>query len=86
MALTGRDMRVLDVERSWWQAPGTKAQTIRDRLGLSPSRYYELLAVLADSADARAYDPLVVHRLRRTRALRRRSRFGSRAVDRRSSR
>lgn len=75
MALSERDRAILDLERSWWQEEGTKEAAIRQRLDLSPTRYYELLAALGDSAEALAYDPLVVLRLRRDRERRRRARF-----------
>ncbi len=75
MRLSERDRRILDFERSWWQRAGTKQDAIRAELGLSATRYYALLGDLADSADAQAYDPLVVLRLRRLRAQRRRTRF-----------
>jgi hypothetical protein len=80
MALSERDKRVLDLERAWWQSSGTKEAAIRERLGISPTRYYALLAELAASPDARAYDPLVVHRVRRSRAQRRRARYEGRSA------
>jgi len=55
--------------------PGTKEAAIRSRLDLSPTRYYELLRALSGSSDAAAYDPLVVHRLRRSQSQRRRARL-----------
>lgn len=75
MALTERQRAVLDLERSWWQQPGSKESAIRSRLGLSPTRYYQLLAALADSAEALALDPLTVRRVRRARDRRRQARF-----------
>lgn len=80
MALSNRDRAILDFERSWWVESGaatsrTKEAAIRSQLALSPTRYYELLRVLSDSADAVAYDPLVVHRLRRSQSRRRRARL-----------
>jgi hypothetical protein len=75
MGLSERDRRILDFERSWWQRPGTKQEAIRDELGLSPTRYYAVLGDLTDSPDAQAYDPLVIRRVRRLRAQRRRVRF-----------
>ena len=54
---------------------GPKAAAIQARMGLSPARYYRLLAALIGSADAAAYDPLVVRRLRKMRANRRRARI-----------
>ena len=71
MALSARERAVLDFEGSWWLAGGSKAGAIEERLGMSASRYYALLALLVDSPDAMAHDPLVVRRLRRTRDQRR---------------
>ncbi|MBW8825539.1 MAG: DUF3263 domain-containing protein [Acidobacteria bacterium] len=82
MGLSERDRRILDFERSWWQRDGTKQAAIRAELGLSATRYYALLGDLTDSGDAHAYDPLVVLRLRRVRAQRRRARFEGRSAGR----
>jgi hypothetical protein len=79
MALSDRDRRILDFERSWWTLEGPKEQAIRDRLDLSATRYYQLLGELLDSTEAEAYDPLVVRRLRRLRDRRRRARFEGRS-------
>lgn len=76
MALSERDRAILDLEGSWWTDGGSKEAAIRSRLNLSPTRYYEVLGELVGSAEAREYDPLVVLRVRRTRALRRRARIG----------
>ncbi len=78
MPLTSRDRASLDFERAWWSFPGSKEQAIRERLELSPTRYYRLLSTLLESDEAMAYDPLVVRRLRRLRELRRRARFEGR--------
>lgn len=80
MALSDRERAILDYERSWWQEPGPKETAIRQRLGLSPTRYYRLLADLLLSDEALAYDPLVVRRLRRDRRRRRRERFEGRSA------
>ena len=89
MPLTDRDRAILDFERTWWSepgpsgAPGPKGAAIKARLGLSPGRYYQLLADLIGSADAAAYDPLVVRRLRKARSNRRRARIeGGQAAQR----
>jgi hypothetical protein len=81
MALSERDRAVLDFERSWWTHGGPKEVAIRERLALSPTRYYQVLNRLLESADAIAYDPLVVYRLRRRRDRRRRARYGGRSAD-----
>jgi hypothetical protein len=80
VALSDRDRAILDLEREWWTLPGRKETAIRERLGLSPARYYELLGHLIDREDAASYEPLVVRRLRRGREQRRRARFEGRPV------
>jgi len=77
MALTDRERNVLDIERDWWLSSPSKRRAIADRLGVSPGAYYGMLRRLADSPEAFAYDPLVVHRLRRRRVRQRRDRFES---------
>ena len=73
-SLTDRDLRILEFERQWWRQAGSKEQAIRDRFELSATRYYQLLNALIDNPDAMAHDPVLVKRLRRLRASRRRSR------------
>lgn len=63
--LTSTDRQIIDFERCWWLLPGPKDRTIADVLGLAPDAYYARLRRLLDSADADAYDPLTVRRLRR---------------------
>lgn len=74
MELTDRDRAILDFERTWWQHPGPKETLIQERFELSADRYYEILGQLLESAEAQAYDPLGVRRLRRMRDRRRRAR------------
>ncbi|MDE0803379.1 MAG: DUF3263 domain-containing protein [Acidimicrobiales bacterium] len=74
MPLSDDDREILDFERSWWLEPGAKSVAIRRDLGLSASTYYRRLGVLIDDRDALAADPLLVRRLRRDRAERRRTR------------
>ncbi len=78
MALSDRDRAILDFERSWWRQPGSKTAAIRQHLQLSPARYYELLGMLVTSPEADSYDPLLVRRLQRVRARRRRARLEGR--------
>jgi hypothetical protein len=73
--LDERSSAILDFERSWWARPGTKARAIRARFGFSAARYYQLLNRLIDSPEAASHDPMLVKRLRRRRAVRRRVRF-----------
>ncbi len=86
MALSDRDRAILDFERAWWTGPGTKEAAIKARFDLSPTRYYELLRGLLGSPDAVAYDPLVVHRLRRDQSRRRRARLEGRPASQRPGR
>lgn len=81
MALSARDVAIIDFERTWWLETGPKEQAIRIRLGLSATRYYQLLNDLIDRPEAHEYDPLVVHRLRRVRERRRRARFEGRSAS-----
>lgn len=82
MAISDHDRAILDFERSWWALPGPKEHDIRERLGISATRYYRALAALLDSPEAAAYDPLVVRRLRLRRDRRRRERYEGRAAGR----
>jgi len=76
--LSEREAQILDFEKSWWQAPSSKEQEIRDRFDVSASRYYQILNQLIDRPEALAHDPLLVKRLRRLREQRQRSRSASR--------
>jgi hypothetical protein len=68
--LTPRELAMLAFERQWWRAAGAKETAIRNRFGLSPTRYYQVLNALVDRSEALAADPLLVRRLRRVRAAR----------------
>ncbi|MER7000221.1 DUF3263 domain-containing protein [Streptomyces sp. NPDC000410] len=65
--LSEQDRAVLAVERAAWAGPGAKERAIRERLGMSPTRYYQLLNALLDDPRALAHDPVTVNRLRRVR-------------------
>lgn len=69
--LTDRDRAVLALERRSWPGPGAKERAVREELGMSPARYYQLLNALQDDPRALAYDPVTVNRLRRLRDTRR---------------
>ena len=70
---------VLDLER---RRPtvgrGTWAREARERLGLTPTRYHQLLHRAIELPQAFAYDPALVARLRRVREAHRRARSLSR--------
>lgn len=69
--LSDRDRAVLAVERQSWAGPGAKDRAIREQLGISPTRYYQLLNALLDDRRALEADPVTVNRLRRVREARR---------------
>jgi hypothetical protein len=73
--LTDRDRAILQFEGgSWWRFEGAKQQAVRDRFGLSPVRYYQLLNALIDTQAALEHDPVLVHRLQDLRDARTRQR------------
>jgi hypothetical protein len=74
MELSRREHEMLTFERQWWRRPGAKETAIRDRFGVTPTRYYQALNALVDRPDALAADPVLVRRLRRVRASRQRTR------------
>jgi hypothetical protein len=84
VALTELERAVLDFERSWWTEDGVKDVLLAERLGLDPSRYYQLLNELLDRDDALGHDPLTVRRLRRLRERKRRARLEGRVSAARS--
>lgn len=65
---------VLAFERRWWEHAGAKEEAIRREFGVGPTAYYQLLTRLLDDPAAMAYDPMLVKRLQRQRASRRRQR------------
>ncbi|MGN9775997.1 DUF3263 domain-containing protein [Micromonospora sp. H33] len=72
--LTERERGILDFEQQWWRHAGAKEQAIRDRFGLSATRYYQLLNALLDNPAALAAEPVLIGRLRRLRSSRARNR------------
>jgi hypothetical protein len=76
--LDDRARQILDFERSWWKEGGSKERRIRELLGLSPTRYSQLLMRAIDLPEALLYDPMLVRRLRRLRESRRRTRVARR--------
>ncbi|MBT2900963.1 DUF3263 domain-containing protein [Streptomyces sp. McG3] len=69
--LSVRDRALLALERRSWAGPGAKERAIREELGLSPVRYYQLLNALIDDERALREDPVTVNRLRRVRDAKR---------------
>ena len=69
--LSERDRAVLALERRGSARPGVKERVIREELGMSPTRYYQLLNALLDDERALRHDPVTVNRLRARREGRR---------------
>jgi hypothetical protein len=69
-SLSERDQKILDFEQSWWKYAGAKEAEVRERFGVTLTRYYQVLNSLIDDPAAAAYAPLVVGRLRRLRTAR----------------
>ncbi|MFD7321917.1 DUF3263 domain-containing protein [Streptomyces sp. NPDC059875] len=68
LGLGERERAVLALERRSWPGPGAKERAVREQLGLSATRYYQLLNALLDDPRALEHDPVTVNRLRRVRA------------------
>ncbi|MDQ1286442.1 MAG: hypothetical protein QG622_7 [Actinomycetota bacterium] len=78
VGLTTRELEILAFERHWWKYAGAKEQSLRDRFGVSPTRYYQVLNALIDRPEALAHDPMLVKRLLRMRQSRQHSRSARR--------
>ena len=76
--LSDRDREILAFERDWWRSATAKDRAARERFGLSAPDYYRTLSRLIDLDEAHEHDPLLVRRLRRLRATRRRERASRR--------
>lgn len=68
--LSDTDLLMLALERRFYAHAGGKEQAVADELGLTATRYYQLLNRLLDKPEALAADPVTVNRLRRLRASR----------------
>ncbi len=84
MELTEQETAILDFECGWWLQGGSKQAAIREQLGMSAAKYYQLLGLVIEDPAALDYDPLLVRRLRRTRLERRRVRVGGRPMEERT--
>ncbi|WP_424212495.1 DUF3263 domain-containing protein [Streptomyces sp. BI20] len=69
--LSPREVAVLAHEQRPWPSVGVKEREIRAALGLTPTRYYQLLNHLVDDPRALEHAPTLVNRLRRLREARR---------------
>ncbi|MFT3796993.1 DUF3263 domain-containing protein [Microbacterium sp.] len=80
MPLNDRDRALLDFESRHPRHDAVKEEAVRTELAMTPARYYQLLGRVIDTADAAAYDALLVHRLRRLRDARERERAARAAI------
>lgn len=58
---------LLDFEEQWPRWSSRKDEAIRDRFGLPPARYFQLLLRELDTVEALEARPMLVRRLRRRR-------------------
>lgn len=79
--LTEGEQIVLAIEGTWWLYRGVKEQVVREALGVSETRYYQVLAALIDRPEALAHDPLTVKRLLRQRERRAEARRARRLIE-----
>lgn len=68
--LDERSRAILAFETEWPKHTADKEEAVRERLGLEPARYYQLLGRLVDDPLAQAHAPMLVGRLRRLREAR----------------
>ncbi len=61
---------ILAFESEWPSHTSDKEEAIRERLGLEPARFYQLLGRLVDDPAARAHSPMLIGRLERLREAR----------------
>jgi hypothetical protein len=72
--LSEREIQILDFERSWWKHAGVKEQAIKENFDMSATRYYQMLNETLEKPAALDYDPILVKRLMRLRAYRKKQR------------
>lgn len=75
-ALSELERYVLDREAELYRFQGAKAERVLAEVGLSPTRYAQILNRLIDDPASLEVDPVTVNRLRRLREARLASRRG----------
>lgn len=65
--MTDVEKRMLELAGARWNYAGSLEQTVRDELGISLTRFWQLVGRMLDREDVMAYDPVTVNRLRRIR-------------------
>lgn len=69
--LTDTEQAVLALAARRWKCPGAKEEAMLTELGMTPTRYYQVLESLIDRPEAREAEPQLVRRLQRLRDQRR---------------
>jgi hypothetical protein len=75
VALTERQIAMLELERTSWQIDEEKRVLIRERFACTEQAYYVELNELLELPEALDHDPLLVRRMRRLRNRRIRARL-----------
>ncbi|MEU8481509.1 DUF3263 domain-containing protein [Streptomyces hygroscopicus] len=65
--LSERDRAIINLAARGFRSPGARDRAIREQLGLTPTRYFQLLNGLLNDVRALAHDPVTINRLRRIR-------------------
>lgn len=63
--MTELEHQIMRFEDKWWRLAGSKESAIPVELGMSPTRYYQLLHDLLQREDVLAEYPVLTNRLRR---------------------
>jgi hypothetical protein len=69
--LTPTHRTILTIESQRWKYAGAKMAAVNEHLGITYTRYCQILNALLDDPHTEAAEPLLVHRLRRLRDMRR---------------
>lgn len=75
--MTPEDQAILDWEKKFYRHASSKESDITGRFEMSAVRYYMQLNRILDDPEALAAEPVLVHRLRRIRDSRAKSRRAS---------
>ena len=62
--LTALEQAILDFETRRWRSAGPKESAIREDLGITATRYYQVLNGLLEDERAIAYNPVLLRALR----------------------
>jgi hypothetical protein len=72
--LTVRQKMALDIAGRRYRYEAVREQHVRERLGCTPTRFWQIVDALLDDPEALAYAPTTVRRLARLREQRRAAR------------